>query len=83
MESIEQLIAELKVRYGNKTFFSFQEVGEITGLKKDAIYDRLAEGSLLAHNPSRAPGGRGTRILACSVWEYLRGGVIPREKWAE
>uniref|UniRef100_A0A831XDM5 Helix-turn-helix domain-containing protein n=1 Tax=Geobacter metallireducens TaxID=28232 RepID=A0A831XDM5_GEOME len=83
METLERHIEDLKARYGNKTFFSFREVEEITGLKKDALYERLSEGLLLAHNPNRAPGGRGTRILACSVWDYIRGGVVPKEKWAE
>lgn len=83
MESIEQLIAELKERYGNKAFFNFQETMAITGLKRDALYDLLAAGQLLAHNPTKAPSGRGTRIIACSVWDYIRNGIIPAEKFTE
>jgi len=83
MEPIEQRIDELKARYGDRTFFNFQEVREITELGKDAIYDLLADKRLVAHNPRQRPGGRGTRILACSVWEYLRSGVIPAERYSE
>lgn len=83
MESIEKLIAELKERYGHKLFFSFPETMAITGLKKDALYDLLAAGQLLAHNPTKAPSGKGTRIVACSVWDYIRNGVIPAEKFTE
>lgn len=83
MESIERLIAELKERYGNKVFFNFQETMEITGLRKDALYDLLEAGRLLAHNPTKAPSGRGTRIIACSVWDYIRNGVIPPDKFSE
>lgn len=83
MESIEQLIAELKERYGNKAFFTFPEVMVITGLKKDALYDLLAAGQLLAHNPAKAPSGRGTRIIACSVWDYIRNGIIQPDKFSK
>jgi predicted DNA-binding transcriptional regulator AlpA len=83
MEALESWIEEMKGRYGNKPFFNFQETMEITGLKKDALYDLLAEGHLLAHNPKQAPSGKGTRIISCSVWDYIRKGVIPSEKFAE
>ena len=83
MGSLEQCIEEIKSRYGNKLFFNFREAEEITGLKKDALYDLLADGHLVAHNPGKAPGKKGTRIMAFSVWDYLRNGVIPAEKWCK
>ena len=37
MTTVEQRIAELKARHGDKTFLNFQQTQEIIGLGKDAI----------------------------------------------
>lgn len=83
MITVEHRISELREKYGDRTFFNFQQTQEIIGLGKDAIYELLAEKHLLAHNPRGRTGKNGTRILACSVWDYLRDGVISAEKFSE
>lgn len=83
MEEMARDIAELKARYGNRFFFNFAEAAEILELKRDALYDLLAAGKLVAHSCDRTPGKKGVRIVASSVWSYLMNGIIPADHWAK
>lgn len=74
-------IEKIRAQYGNKRFFNFKETMEILECGRDYIYERLADGGLLAHNPSGVPGSNGTRIIAESVWDLLKKGTIKKEKW--
>jgi hypothetical protein len=66
-----------------KALLRFDEVMAILNVNsKDTIYNYLRDGKLKAWNPSGRPG-RGTKILASSVYQLVDEGSIPTETWIE
>jgi len=66
-----------------RALLRFDEAQEILGCSKRHIYDLLATGKLRGHNPTSAPGTRGTKIVAASIREYLCAGEIATDRWTE
>lgn len=74
-------VEEIRVQFGVKVFLNFEEAMRALQCSRDTVYERLAAGDILAHNPQGRPGRNGTRIIASSVWDFLAKGVISKEKW--
>lgn len=71
----------IRGQFGGKSFLNIEEVKAALSCSKDYVYDRLADGSITAHNPSGKPGKKGTRIIAMSVWDFLKKGQIAKKEW--
>jgi len=76
-------VEEIRVRLGKRVLISIPEAREILGRGKDYIYDRLADGSLTAHNPGGCPGRNGTKVVVKSLLDFLAAGEIHKEKWSD
>lgn len=76
-------VEEIRVRLGKKALLSIPEAREILGRSKDYLYERLADGSLVAHNPEGIPGKNGTKIVTRSLLDFLAAGEIKKEKWID
>lgn len=50
---------------------------------RQTIYTYLEKGYIQAHNPTGAPGGKGTMILTSSIIAFHAKGAIPKDKWTE
>lgn len=74
-------VEEIRAKYGDKKFFTFQETMSILECGRDYVYDRLASGALLAHNPTGFPGRKGTRIIGASIWNLLKEGQVKTDNW--
>lgn len=66
-----------------KALLRIDEARVVLNCSKDHIYDLLSAGKIKAHNPTGAPGTRGTKILAATVESYLEQCTIPTDKWNE
>lgn len=65
-----------------KILLRFDEVMEMLNISKNEIFQLLKDGKLRAYNATGEPG-RGSRLLASSVYQLVETEALSPERWKE